>query len=63
MSKAERVAIGDYWVSMIKKEDTLRSLWFRKNEARLNEIANKDPTRTVPKSAIERLKQVQKWVP
>lgn len=59
MSKAERVAVGDYWISMIKKEDALRSSWFRKNEARLNEIANKDPTRTVPKSAVEGLKQVR----
>lgn len=58
MSKAERVAMGDYWTSTIEKEDALRSLWFRKNEERLNEIANKIPSRKVPENIKENMKQV-----
>lgn len=59
MSKAERVAMGEYWTKTIAKEATLRSLWFRKNEARLNEIANSKPSRTVPDDVKEKMKQVK----
>ncbi|KAG5861316.1 hypothetical protein JTB14_017994 [Gonioctena quinquepunctata] len=36
------------WAHAIEKENTLRLKWFRTNEARLNEIANKPPSKAVP---------------
>ncbi|KAL1487746.1 hypothetical protein ABEB36_015582 [Hypothenemus hampei] len=57
MSKAERVAMGAYWTKTIEKEAALRSLWFRKNEARLNEIANKIPSKIVNEDVKEKIKQ------
>ncbi|CAG9772570.1 unnamed protein product [Ceutorhynchus assimilis] len=58
MSKAQRTAMGDYWAKTIEKEAALRSMWFRKNEARLNENANKlISSRAVPEEVKEKIKK------
>ena len=59
MSRSIRNAMGEGWAKSIEKEDALRSLWFRQNEERLNEIANKVPSRRVPDDIKEKMKQVK----
>ncbi|CAH1961584.1 unnamed protein product [Acanthoscelides obtectus] len=46
------------WSHAIEKEDTLRLNWFRKNEVRLNEIANQPPTRSVPEEVKNEVEQI-----
>ncbi|KAF7274784.1 hypothetical protein GWI33_012553 [Rhynchophorus ferrugineus] len=57
MSKSERTAMGEYWAKTIEKEDALRAKWFKINEKRLNEIANKIQSRVVPEEIKESMKQ------
>ncbi|KAJ8941143.1 hypothetical protein NQ318_004263 [Aromia moschata] len=45
------------YVDAIEKEDKLKLKWFRKNEERLNAIANKPTTKAVPEEVKEKFKQ------
>lgn len=45
------------WATAIQKQDKLRLTWFRNNEKRLNEIANKPPSREVPEEMKQEFKQ------
>ncbi|XP_074033958.1 protein SPMIP1 [Leptinotarsa decemlineata] len=45
------------WAHAIEKEAKLRLKWFRANEARLNEIANKPPSREVPEDVKNEYKK------
>lgn len=45
------------WASAIEKQDKLRLTWFRNNEKRLNEIANKAPSREVPEEMKREFKE------
>lgn len=45
------------WISAIEKENFLRLKWFHRNETRLEEIANKNNTKTVSKHLLDELKQ------
>lgn len=45
------------WSHAIEKQELLRLTWFRNNEKRLNEIANKPPSRVVPESIKREVKE------
>ncbi|KAJ8977996.1 hypothetical protein NQ317_004541 [Molorchus minor] len=45
------------FIDSIEKADKLKLKWFRRNEQRLNDIANKPATRTVPEDVKEKFKQ------
>lgn len=45
------------WAYTIQKEDKLRLKWFKKNESRLDEIANKVFLRQVPEEVRDEMKQ------
>lgn len=44
------------YANAIEKQERLRLKWFRKNEQRLNEIANKPISRAVPEEMKEKFK-------
>lgn len=50
-------ALQKGWAHAIEKQELLRLTWFRNNEKRLNEIANKPPSRVVPESMKQEVKE------
>lgn len=48
------------WSNAIEKQEKLRLSWFRNNEERLNEIANKPPSREVPQEMKQDVKDTLK---
>lgn len=48
------------WVNAIQKQQKLRLNWFRNNEKRLNEIANKPLSREVPEDMKKDVKETLK---
>ncbi|XP_060526415.1 protein SPMIP1-like [Cylas formicarius] len=57
MSRTKKADTGQGWVKSVEKEAKVRSVWFRRNEERLNEIANQPPTRLVPDDVKGLVKQ------
>lgn len=45
------------WIASIEKENFLRLKWFHRNESRLEEIANKINTKTVPQHLLDELRE------